>query len=107
MGRVRVVTVRVQDKSLFESVKLRGEYEHKMFKPLLEDIKKYGPVRAKNLEAKYGIQVFYILEKLFNSGMVEKTEEGYVLSLRFSEILRRFADEWEEFVKGGREYGGD
>ncbi len=40
-----------------------------------------------------------MLEKLVSSGMVEKTEEGYKLSLRFSEILKHFAKEWEEFVE--------
>jgi len=103
--RVKVVTLRVKDAPLFECFKLRGE-EHKTFPLLINDLKK-GPVRAIDLESKYGIKIYNLLKKLTNSGMVEKTEEGYVLSLRFSEILRKFAEEWERFVEGGEDAESD
>ncbi|WP_290598242.1 MULTISPECIES: helix-turn-helix domain-containing protein [unclassified Archaeoglobus] len=86
------------DATLRECVKLRGD-EHEVFPQLLRDIKN-GPVRAVDLESKYGISVYNLLRKLVNSGMVEKTEQGYVLSTRFSQLLRSFADEWEEYVMG-------
>ncbi|WP_456329265.1 hypothetical protein [Archaeoglobus sp.] len=96
MPRVRVITLRVKDAPLFDCIKLRGD-EHETFPQLLHDIKN-GPVRASDLESKYGISVYNLLRKLVNSGMVEKTEQGYVLSTHFSQLLRKFAEEWEEFV---------
>jgi hypothetical protein len=99
LPKVRVLTLRVKDAPLFESLKLRGR-EHDTLKPLLEDIRN-GPVRASDLEAKYGISVYNLLEKLVSSGMVQKTESGYILSLEFANKLRRFAQEWEIFMKEG------
>lgn len=99
MPRVRAVVLRVKDRPLFESLKLRGR-ENEIIKQVLNDIRN-GPVRASNLEAKYGISIYNLLEKLVNSGMVEKSEEGYILSLKFSSFLRKFAEEWEIFVKEG------
>ena len=98
MPRVRILTLRVQDASLFESLKLRGK-EKEILRPLLEDLRE--PVRPTTLQAKYSIEVFNLLRKLHNSGMIEKTKEGYILSNEFSEHLRRFADEWDAFLREG------
>jgi len=98
MPRKRFVAIKVQNKALLESIKLRGELERKFFKEILKDLKK--PVKPSYLESKYGMWIYRFLEKLYNSGFIEKTEEGYRLSLRLSKILRKFADEWEGFVRG-------
>jgi len=98
MPRVRVIVIRVVEKPLFECLKLRGK-ENEILEPLLYDIKN-GPIRATDLEAKYGIVIYKLLEKLTNSGLVEKTTSGYILSTRFSDLLRKYAEEWENFVWG-------
>ena len=100
MARVRILTLRVQDGSLFESLKLRGR-EHEIFKDLLNDIRANQPVRPSELENKYGISVWNLLRKLLNSGMIAETENGFVLSTEFAEKLRKFALEWEVFVREG------
>jgi len=68
-------------------------------------IKEHRP-KASELEAEFGITVFNVLRKLVNSGMVEKVKDRYVLSSKFSDFLRKFAEEWERFVEGGED-GGD
>ncbi len=99
LPRVRILTLRVQDGSLFESLKLRGR-ENQILMDLLNDIRN-GPVKPIDLENKYGISVWNLLRKLINSGMIAETENGYVLSTEFANKLRRFALEWEVFVKEG------
>ncbi len=106
MARVRILTLRVQDGSLFESLKLRGR-EHEIFRELLNDIRENQPVKPVELENKYGISVWNLLRKLINSGMLKETEQGFTLNLEFAEKLVRFAQEWELFVREGQwEAGG-
>ncbi len=35
---------------------------------------------------------------MLKAGIIEKTEEGYVLSLKFAEKFRKWAEEWESYV---------
>ncbi|WP_456478204.1 hypothetical protein [Geoglobus ahangari] len=99
LPRVRILTLRVQDGSLFENLKLRGR-ENQILMDLLNDIRN-GPVKPIDLENKYSISVWNLLRKLINSGMIAETENGYVLSTEFAEKLRKFALEWEVFVREG------
>jgi len=93
------VTLRVGEFGLRDAVMMRKP-QGEQFWTVLEFIKENTP-RANELEKTFGSAVYNILRKLVNSGMVEKTRKGYVLSTHFSEFLRRFAKEWEEFVKEG------
>ena len=88
----------VQDDSLFKSFILRGK--EVMLMDILNRVR--HPTRATELERMYGTSAVYnLIDKLVKSGMIEKNEEGkYVLSKKFSEILRRYAKEWEDFVDG-------
>ena len=96
---MRVMKVKVLDVDLKDALWLRGPHEKKLW-DILQFVKENQPVRAKELEVRYGADVIYnILQKLVNSGMLDKTEDGYVLSTRFSQLLRKFADEWEDFVR--------
>jgi len=108
---IRVVKVKVCDIPLKEAIwlvgsKIGSKYVEKGdFWKILEDIR--NGVTSPELEVKYGKSVYNTLKKMLNSGMIERMGGGrYRLSLRFSEILRRFAEEWEEFVEGGED-GGD
>jgi DNA-binding IclR family transcriptional regulator len=88
----------VQDKNLFESFVLRGK--EVMLVEILNRARR--PIRATELEKMYGSSAVYnTIYKLVRAGMLEKNEEGkYILSKKFSEILRRYAKEWENFVDG-------
>ncbi len=57
-------------------------------------------VKAKKLEKIYGGSAIYnLLKKLEKVGMIEKTAYGHKLSKKFSNILRAWTEEWEEFVE--------
>jgi len=97
--------IKVKDCSLKDAIRLVGskiksgysEKDH--FWNILEDIKRGAT--SPELEEKYGESVFNTLKKMVESGMVERLGKGnYRLSLKFSQILRRFAEEWERFVEG-------
>jgi thiamine biosynthesis protein ThiC len=103
---IRVVKVKVCGIPLKEAIwlvgsKISSKYVEKGdFWKILEDIR--NGVTSPELEAKYGKSVYNTLKKMLNSGMIERVGGGrYRLSLRFSEILRKFAEEWEKFVRGG------
>jgi predicted transcriptional regulator len=79
---------------LFEALTFRGK-ERDIFEKLVQ-LKE--PKKAKELEDLFGESVYPVLRKMLKAGMIEKTEEGYVLSLKFAEKLRRWAEEWESYV---------
>ena len=56
------------------------------------------PKKAKELEELFGERVYHVLKKMFKAGMIEKTENGYILSSKFSEKLRKWAEEWENLI---------
>jgi len=63
----RTARLKLKDKSLFELLEF-GEKERRVF------------------------PVYYLIHKMLKAGMIEKTEEGYVLSLKFADKLRKWAE---------------
>ena len=92
----RTARLKLKDKSLFELLEF-GEKERRVFPELLKALK--TPRRPQEFANKYGNVVYYLIHKMFKAGMIEKTEEGYVLSLKFAEKLRKWAEEWESYVR--------
>ena len=80
---------------LLEALTFRGK-EREIFERLI--YLKY-PKKAKELEESFGERVYHVLRKMKEAGMIDKTEEGYVLSLKFAEKLRKWAEEWESYVR--------
>ncbi len=78
----RTARLKLKDKPLFELLEFR-EKERRVFPELLKALK---------FTNKYGNVVYYLIHKMFKAGMIEKTEEGYVLSLKFAEKLRKWAE---------------
>jgi|GEM_PF-1803375 len=96
--RTYTLKLMAQDKSLFNSIILKGEKERELILNILNTIRKHA--KAKELEKIYGGSAIYnLLKKLEKAGMIEKTADGYKLSKKFSNILRAWAEEWEEFVE--------
>ncbi len=91
----RTARLKLKDKSLFELLEF-GEKERRVFPELLKALK--TPRRPQEFANKYGNVVYYLIHKMLKAGMIEKTEEGYVLSLKFAEKLRKWAEEWESYV---------
>ncbi len=83
---------------LLEALTFRGK-ERDIFEKL---ITMREPKRAKELEELFGERVYHVLRKMKEAGMIEKTDEGYVLSPKFSRKLRRWAEEWEILVQEGK-----
>ena len=69
---------------LLEALTFRGK-EREVFERLIYRLK--YPKKAKELEEFFGERVYHVLKKMLKAGMIEKTDEGYVLSLRFAEKL--------------------
>ncbi len=78
----RTARLKLKDKPLFELLEFR-EKERRVFPELLKALK---------FANKYGNVVYYLTHKMLKAGMIEKTEEGYVLSLKFAEKLRKWAE---------------
>jgi len=98
---IRTFTLKLmaQDKSLFDSMILKGEKERALILDILNTTRE--PAKAKELQEIYGGSAVYnLLKKLEKAGMIEKTDEGYVISKKFSTILRAWAEEWDKFVEG-------
>ncbi len=98
---VNTIRIKVIDDKLFNVIILIREREKERFMKVLNELKN-GPLKASEIEEIYGNSTAYtLITRLITSGMIEKNEEGkYVLSKKFSEILRRYAKEWEDFVDG-------
>ena len=79
---------------LLEALTFRGK-EREIFERLI--YLKY-PKKAKELEDSFGERVYHVLRKMLKAGMIEKTDEGYVLSYKFTKKLRKWAEEWESYV---------
>jgi len=60
------------------------------------------PKRPQEFANKYGNIVYYLIHKMLKAGMIEKTKEDYVLSLKFAEKLRKWAEEWESYVSNSK-----
>jgi len=85
----RTARLKLKDKPLFELLEFR-EKERRVFPELLKALK--TPRRPQEFANKYGNVVYYLIHKMPKAGMIEKTEEGYVLSLKFAEKLRKWAE---------------
>ncbi len=75
-----------------------GKKESEVFPKLLEAFR--TPGKPQELADKYGNVVYYLITKMLKAGMIEKTENGYVLSAEFSRKLRKWAEEWEDLIGG-------
>ncbi|MET1124983.1 MAG: hypothetical protein ABWW66_06970 [Archaeoglobaceae archaeon] len=53
----------------------------------------------KELEELFGERIYHVLRKMLKAGIIEKIEEGYVLSPEFAKKLR-WAEEWEDLING-------
>ncbi len=79
---------------LLEALTFRGK-ERDIFEKL---IMMKEPKKAKELEEIFGERVYHVLRKMREAGMIEKKENGYVLSLEFARKLRKWAEEWEDLI---------
>ena len=95
MSYERTARMKLKNKPLLEILEF-GEKEKRVFPELLKALK--TPRRPQELANKYGNVVYYLITKMLKAGMIEKTKEGYVLSLKFAEKLRKWAEEWEDLI---------